>query len=1395
MGGKSGKQTIGYKYFLSVKMILCQGPIDAITEVIVGERSAWTGSQTTSGDVYINAPDLFGGDSREGGVQGTMTVSMGDSLTQDPYLVSQLGPHVPAFLNKCCLIFKDFMWSEINPYFKSPWIRGTRIFAGWYKNVVWYPSKAVINSLDMNPAHMIYQSITDPRWGMGYSSDDIDDLNFKAAADTLYTEGFGLSMIWDQNLTIEEFIQNICDHINASWDLDISTGKFKLKLIRNNYVLADLLQLDRTHVSDVSSFQRAGWGEQANQVIVKYLDRDQNDASVSQENIAAIDAEGAVIPTTKEYLGIRTEALALRVCARDLKTSSSCLAKLSLTTDRILWSKVAGDVIAVVLPELGILQVAFRIVSIDKGTLTSGQISVDLVEDVFGLPSSTYTVPQAGGWIDPIQPPSPVVAPIAVEAPYWDIVRNMSAADFNNLTPGYAFGEVIAVAPSAVNYGFELWEAPNTISYEFADNGEFAPTGTLSTNLDYTTGLVTLSNKNSLDSVNVGSYAIVDGEYVSVLTVNPISGVVTFGRGVLDTVPKKHNAGSRVYFAENNLGHDPTEYAIGITEHYKALTRTPLGILPLASASDLPLSFIGRAELPYPPGNFRINAVNYPGSISGQVTVAWSHRNRLSQTVSLIPYSVGDITPEPDVTYKLKIMGETATIINESDIVSTSRSITIDEEKAISNVVDYGTTREIRTFGFALLTTPLSIAMNNPFVYAPVNKAGGFVTTLLHFDGTNGSTTITDDSISGHAYTAAGNAQISTTESRFGGSSLYLDGSGDWVSTTTGLSDYIFGTGDFTAECWIKTTASNTVILDFFGGGSGWQVGVNPGGTLNFYCTSSIMNSSASVSDGAWHHIATVRNAGILKFYIDGVTSASVSFGTNLVSSTSVFAIGAQVFSRNSTYDYTGYIDDVRIVKGTAVYTADFTPPSAPLSNSVGATLESAWMGLNFASGARYLDMVGNATLKDFNSTDHTDLNGPVNIFSLQPGVYRSMVFPDSYIGWGIAIDGSSGGAYIPNSEFGASNKLIDAVIDRRTNRTQSFYMCMRHSILVYFPQSRSAPRRIYKFNPYLLCIQNSDVTLGNLPLNRISLAEAYTGELAQFNNFTGTYLAAPLSPFYYLQGPFNGIIFGSLMYISYQDAGSTINTVGKTIDITNILTSHVDISATLVAKTRVYNITDSGALTLLTTRNGVFLADQVNSTYGVEIVGNNIFTVNMTTGAQVTFIATLPSPPAGICGDVPNGMFYVVCENSYIYKYDVTGALQASLLIAPPNYYSGPISAKIKISSNRVYIDRLKEVDKSLTSLKTRNGTNGVLNIYSSDPSSSVSYVNWKTTAGVVSNSLADDAGLGDEVFNGPTARLNDTITVELSSLRGVSESYTKHNFTTKRQGMGLRMGESMGG
>ncbi len=205
----------------------------------------------------------------------------------------------------------------------------------------------------------------------------------------------------------------------------------------------------------------------------------------------------------------------------------------------------------------------------------------------------------------------------------------------------------------------------------------------------------------------------------------------------------------------------------------------------------------------------------------------------------------------------------------------------------------------------------------------PVDPQFGSVSLLLHGNGTNGSTTITDSSRFANTVTAVGNAQISTVQSKFGGASIAFDGTGDYVQLLN--SDLLaFGTGDYTIEMWIYGTdnATGRRVIEFSGNGEGNFAVV--GTTIQYYNGTTNASSGSSVIVGnSWQHIALSRAAGTTRVYVDGIVR--ISQAAPLSTSQRSLYIGGL-----NAVPFVGYIDDLRITKGIARYTANFTPPTAP---------------------------------------------------------------------------------------------------------------------------------------------------------------------------------------------------------------------------------------------------------------------------------------------------------------------------------------------------------------------------------------------------------------------------------------------------------------------------------
>jgi hypothetical protein len=216
---------------------------------------------------------------------------------------------------------------------------------------------------------------------------------------------------------------------------------------------------------------------------------------------------------------------------------------------------------------------------------------------------------------------------------------------------------------------------------------------------------------------------------------------------------------------------------------------------------------------------------------------------------------------------------------------------------------------------------------------------------LMHFNGTNGSTTMTDNSKNNVAFTVNGNSQISTAQSKFGGASILFDGTGDYLSSPS-VSDFAFGTGDFTIECWAyRITGNDNGIFQISATAGAFQTYTSP--NLSIYSgtgkVSIFANSTYYVSNtftntiNTWNHYALVRSSGVTKLYFNGNlvtdigTSGAITDTTNYTGT--YLAIGGYY---STSYLWNGYIDELRITKGVARYTSNFTPQTTQFLDSVG---------------------------------------------------------------------------------------------------------------------------------------------------------------------------------------------------------------------------------------------------------------------------------------------------------------------------------------------------------------------------------------------------------------------------------------------------------------------------
>lgn len=518
-------------------------------------------------------------------------------------------------------------------------------------------------SEDMNPAHIIRECLVDPDWGMGYQTSDIDDTSFMTAADTLYDEGLGISILWDKSMTIDEFVKEIVRHIDAALYVSRTTGKFVLKLIRDDYDVNTLITLDESNISSITNPSKPTFGELSNSVTVKFWNCvTGNDDSINVTDTALSQMQGQVIDAPIQYPGFSHKRNATIAAQRDLRSLSSTFLSCTIYTDQTAKDLNVGDVFRFSWAKWKITDMVMRITEIAFGDGKTNRIRISCSEDVFVTPLTQVIVDSETEWVNPSQPPSAVPAQMATEIPYLEIVQNLGQTQIDTtLGTNPEIGYVLAAAarPSSAING-RIWTDDGT-GYEDANALDFCPYGTLLIDTDQITTTLSLGNASDLDEISVGSYVQIgtdpdEMELCRVDTVDAVNSIITVGRGCLDTTPKAHLSGTELFFWDFYNGYDPVEYVLGESIDVKITATTGQGTLDVSSATPMTVNLNQRAYRPYPPGQFQINGDYYPlGPLGGILTITWADRDRLQQTSGTIyDHTAGNIGPEAGTTYRVQ---------------------------------------------------------------------------------------------------------------------------------------------------------------------------------------------------------------------------------------------------------------------------------------------------------------------------------------------------------------------------------------------------------------------------------------------------------------------------------------------------------------------------------------------------------------------------------------------------------------------------------------------------------------------------------------------------------------------------------------------------------------------
>lgn len=689
-------------HYMSLLMGICLGPVDSIKAFIYGEKKAFEGDITANAQVPISKPNLFGGYSKEGGLKGVMEVYLGgaDQLVS-PELAARLGiadpADCPAFRGMTTVFFRGasrrgFYWAAGNPYLKTLWFQVKSIPRGLGIGAaeIVQPSGLV----DANPAHIIYECMTNQDWGMGAAPSDIDVSSFLSVAATLQAEGFGLSMLWNQAGAVESFINEVIGHINGAIFPNPRTGKTTLRLLRNDYDVATLREIT-PDVATIVSFNRKAWGETVNEMKVTWTNpSNEQEESVYSQDLGNISMQGSVVSDSRNYFGIRSKDLAQKVCDRELRVACAPLCSMEVTCDRKFWDVTPLECVKVTWPEYGISGLVMRVMKVSYGRTGDSAIKLSLVEDVFSLPTVAFVAPPGTSWVDPA-----VNAEDITQARLMPLPAYMLVKEGGDLT-SYDYPEtgvtVLAANPlTTLTASFDVMlqqYTPSGGTDWVTDSTQVPFVGrallTLPLVPEVSSSMVPLTGSNgavlSADTfLLIGNDATpMDQMELALVTArDPLTGISTVRRGILDTIPKQWAAGTVVWaFQMDDLQALGRVFTDGETLQAKLLTNTTVDQTPIVSAPIFSEVVGARAVLPLRPANVTINGVLWPmviEDLDSTLDITWARRNRLLEDNVVLAWNEADVAPEAGTTYTLQLyrVDTNALVAETTGITGTSAAI------------------------------------------------------------------------------------------------------------------------------------------------------------------------------------------------------------------------------------------------------------------------------------------------------------------------------------------------------------------------------------------------------------------------------------------------------------------------------------------------------------------------------------------------------------------------------------------------------------------------------------------------------------------------------------------------------------------------------------------------
>lgn len=650
---------VGYNYYATIDLGFCIGDdADGVTlhEIHIDDEVVWTGTISGEGSGNINAANLFGGTKNGGGFASLFRFYPGTfDQSKNAYIDSlpgSLGLQTP-YRGVCHLVFQDAYIGE------SPNLRAICIVASRFTNRLGLTEgRNIIGGETTNLMEAMYELMVNTYGGLAAPVNLFDLSAFQDAAIVMVDEGQGVGGVISSSTSGENVIKEFLKQADALLTIDPTTNLVKPLLLRKDYNVATLPELNENHITEVVRFTQTLWQELVSEVKVgiKDPDKDYQDVTAVAQDLAIANITGRLKTVSISLPFCKDLELANRIAGRELNQLSQIVTQVRFKVNRKAYTLSPGQVFKWSWADYGISNMILRVKDAVDGSDKDPIITIDAIRDTYDNTNNPFDPPSGGVTTPLVSQPQNVTEYSFFEAHQFLVT---GIIDSPLLTNDFAYPVALPTKPNSSHVGYEFYVDSSTAS----DSTQiaFPLQGLLSAGIDrfdnqldmvipsititgLDTALIadTLSNDGADAVRGGGQLVIINGEILGYETYTDNGGgSVTLNnvhRALLNTVQQTHPVNDVLYFFDYNyVSQIPTE-VIDSPVDLQFITSTGVLSQVLDDVTVHTEAVVGAIESPDPPDWITLDGSRaQPADLDpgDTTTIAWRPRNKTINSIRL----------------------------------------------------------------------------------------------------------------------------------------------------------------------------------------------------------------------------------------------------------------------------------------------------------------------------------------------------------------------------------------------------------------------------------------------------------------------------------------------------------------------------------------------------------------------------------------------------------------------------------------------------------------------------------------------------------------------------------------------------------------------------------------